>query len=319
VTKRARKGKPQPASAKPAEASAAPAKRTLGDRWNALFFAPRDPRLASVIRIGFALIVLIDLAVLAPDLRMWFSEDGVLPAGMGEQIINEHAITLFSYLPHTDWVLYGAFTIFVAQTVLLLVGWRTRIQAIGVFIWLVAFQHRNYAIVDAEDTVLRMFAFYLALCPAGWAFSLDARRRPADAPTPIPWALRLIQIQVSIIYLSSAIEKCLGDHWTRGTALYYVSRLDDAFGKWPMPRFPFESMTTVKLMSWSVLALELLLPVFLWIKRTRTIALVVAIVFHLAIDYTMNLFLFHWLMILGLLSFAEYDQLAGPVRRWRRA
>jgi hypothetical protein len=290
--------------------------RTFGDVWNALFFARRDPRLASVIRIGFAVIVLIDLAVLAQDLKRWFAESGLVPTGLGKQIIAEHAISLLSYLPHSDGVLYAAFGVFVAQTLLLLFGWHTRIQAIGVFIWLVAFQHRNYAIVDGEDTVLRMFAFYLALCPAGWAFSLDARRRPADVPTPIPWALRLFQIQISIIYLSSAIEKCLGTHWTHGTALYYVARLD-VFGKWPMPAFPFESMPIIKLMSWSVLALEMTLPILLWVKRTRKLALVVAIVFHLAIEYTMNLFLFHWIMILGLLSFAEYDELAR-LRRWRR-
>ena len=110
------------------------------------------------------------------------------------------------------------------------------------------------------------------------------------------------------------IEKTLGTHWTGGKALYFIARLDDAFGKWPMPAFPFESLAMIKVMSWTVLALEWSLPLFLWIKRTRKVALVVAIVFHLAIDYTMNLFLFHWIMILGLLSFAEFDELAF----WRR-
>ncbi len=291
--------------------------RGFGAAWNDFFFAARDPRLASVLRIGFALIVLVNLAVLAPDLRLWFSEDGLVPAATGEQIINEHALSLFSYLPHTDTVLYACFGVFVAQAVLLLLGWYTRVQAIGVFIWLVTFQHRNYAIVDGEDTVLRMFAFYLALCPAGWAFSLDALRRKPETPPPAPWALRLFQIQMSIIYLSSAIEKSLGTHWTGGRALYYIARLDDAFGKWPMPSYPFESFALIKIMTWGVLALEWLLPVLLWMKRTRKLALVVAIVFHLAIDYTMNLFLFHWIMILGLLSFAEYDDLAR-LKFWRR-
>ena len=39
----------------------------------------------------------------------------------------------------------------------------------------------------------------------------------------------------------------------------------------------------------------------------------------LAIEYTMNLFLFHWLMILGLLSFTELDELRRLVARIRRA
>ena len=54
----------------------------------------------------------------------------------------------------------------------------------------------------------------------------------------------------------------------------------------------------------------------LGLPRTRRIAIAVAIAFHLAIDYSMNLFLFHWLMILGVLSFAEHDELRWPP--WRR-
>jgi hypothetical protein len=96
-----------------------------------------------------------------------------------------------------------------------------------------------------------------------------------------------------------------------------VSRLDDAFGKFPLPGAVFETPWLIKLMSWSVLALEWLLPVLLWLKPTRRAAIVVALVFHLAVDYAMNLFLFHWLMILGILSFAEFAELRWPP--WRRA
>ncbi|TMQ25684.1 MAG: hypothetical protein E6J90_05460 [Deltaproteobacteria bacterium] len=120
-----------------------------------------------------------------------------------------------------------------------------------------------------------------------------------------------------MIYLSSAIEKSLGHDWPAGTALYYVARLDDAFGKLPLPGALFETLWLTRLGSWSVLALEWTLPVLLWIPRTRRVAIAVAIGFHLAIEATMNLFLFHWLMILGVLSFAEFDELRWPP--WRRA
>jgi len=53
--------------------------------------------------------------------------------------------------------------------------------------------------------------------------------------TPIPWGLRLFQLQMAVIYLSSAIEKTSGVDWREGTALYYVARLDDSFGKFPVP------------------------------------------------------------------------------------
>jgi hypothetical protein len=56
--------------------------------------------------------------------------------------------------------------------------------------------------------------------------------------------------------------------------------------------------------------------VLLWLRPTRRAAIAVALVFHLAVESSMNLFLFHWLMILGILSFAEFDELRWPP--WRR-
>jgi Vitamin K-dependent gamma-carboxylase len=311
------------ASASPASASSplpkpTPARRGLGGAWNGLFFAARDPRLASVLRIGYGILLLINLVMWAPDLRLWFSEAGLMPLAVGREIVNEHAPTVVGWVD-ADWWPWLCYGVLVASAVLLTAGWHTRIQAIIVLIGLTSFQNRNYAIVDGEDTLFRLFAFYLALCPAGWAFSLDARRRKRrqiTEPPPIPWGLRLFQIQMSVIYLSSAIEKSKGSEWTSGTALYYVSRLDDAFGKLPVPAFAFETLWITKLLTWSVLALEWGLPVLLWLRPTRRVAIVVAIVFHLSIEYSMNLFLFHWLMILGLLSFAEFDELRWPP--WRR-
>ena len=319
-------------AARPAGPAAPPprAPRGFTRAWDDLFFAARDPRLAAVLRIGYGALLLINLAVLAPDVPLWFSERGLLPAAAARELMTEHAPTVLGWVAAAwwPWLCYG---VLVAAAALLTAGWHTRIQAVIVLIGLTSFQDRNYAIVDGEDTLFRLFAFYLALCPAGWAFSLDARRRRRrggphepdehdehdehDDP-PIPWGLRLFQIQISVIYLSSAIEKSLGTDWTSGTALYYVARLDNYFGKFPVPGFVFETLWLTRLLSWSVLALEWALPVLLWLPRTRRIAIAVAIAFHLAIDYSMNLFLFHWLMILGVLSFAEFAELRWPP--WRR-
>jgi hypothetical protein len=320
VTARKR-GKATQAASRPRPAEPRPPATRSGftGAWNDLVFAERDPRLAGVLRIGYGVLLLINLVMWAPDLRLWFSESGVMPLSAAREIINEHAPTVLGW-SQAAWWLWLCYGVLIASAVLLTVGWHTRIQAIIVLIALTSFQDRNYAIVDGEDTLFRLFAFYLAVCPAGWAFSLDARRRKQRGialPPPIPWGLRLFQIQMSVIYLSSAIEKSLGTDWTSGTALYYVSRLHDSFGKLPVPALLFETLWITKLLTWSVLVMEWALPVLLWVKRTRRVAIVVAIVFHLSIEYTMNLFLFHWLMILGLLSFAEFDELRWPP--WRRA
>lgn len=299
-------------SAAKAKAKAqAPAKKGPGELWNDFFFAKRDPRLASVLRIGFGVLVLVNVLCLGTDLDYFFGEDGVLPAAKAALVINADATSLLHVVP-----LHLAYALFLAQTLLLIAGVGSRIQAVSVLVWLTAFQHRNYAIVDGEDTVMRLFAFYLALAPSGWAFSFDAwlrKRRHPDAEPPAPWGLRLMQLQMCVIYLSSAYEKSTGHDWTSGKAMYFVARLDDSFGRFPVPAYPFEHLWLIKLMTWGTLALEWGLPIALWVKKSRKTAVVVGLAFHLAIDWTMNLFLFHWLMMLGLVAFLEFDEL--PVLR----
>lgn len=272
-------------SAKPKPAPP-PKPRTLGDRWNAFFFAARDPRMGSVIRIGYALLLLVNLACWAPNLERWFGDAGVLPAEAARHVAG--LPSLVAYLPL--WVCFG---LLVAHTIALGAGFYPRVQAVCVLLWLTQFDNRNVAIIDGEDTVLRLFAFYLALLPT------DRKS--------VPWALRLFQIQLGVIYLSSAIEKTWGHDWTNGHALYYTARLDDWFGKLPVPGFVFDSTFA----TYSVLAIEWLLPLALFHPRTRKWAVAVGIAFHLGIEWTMNLFLFHWIMILGLLSFLDFDELVS--------
>ncbi len=275
--------------------------------WNRFFFCDRDPTICSVIRIAYATLLLINVLVWLPDLELWFSEAGVMPYAASRTVIDPDTLTLLGWLPKTTSVLWTCYAILLLQIVLLLVGFFSRLQAVCVFVWLVSFQHRNILLFDGEDTVFRLFCFFLIFVPSGYAYSIDAwrRRKHQNRNPPVPWGLRLFQIQMSIIYLSTGLAKASGTDWINGTALYYISRLDDLFGRFWLPSFIFESLTLIKILTWSVIALELTLPFALWCKRLRRPALALALLFHLITDYSMNLFLFQWIMIVGLLSFTK--------------
>jgi hypothetical protein len=302
--------------------SAAPLSwKDLAVGWRKLFLAPRDTRLCDAIRIGYALLLLIDVMVLWLDLERWFSGAGLVPYPVSRQVLDPDALSLFAWLPDTPTVARICALLFTAHIGLLLLGLLTRVQVVCVFVWLVSFQHRNILLVDGEDAVLRMIGFFLIFAPIGRHWALDRRWRKPErtgAPPPSAWALRLIQVQMSLIYLSTAWEKADGADWLDGTAMYYVSRLDDLFGRLPLPAFPFESLLLCQLLSWAVLVLETGLPITLWFRETRRAALVTAVLFHLATDYAMNLFLFHWIMIVGLISFAEPDDWQDGVTWLRR-
>jgi hypothetical protein len=67
----------------------------------------------------------------------------------------------------------------------------------------------------------------------------------------------------------------------------------------------------VALITWSVLLAELLCPLLLWFRETRLACVAILVLFHLGNEWTMNLFLFHWLMLCGWMAFltpADFQQ-----------
>lgn len=287
---------------------------SLRSLWNRFFFAEASQARCGVFRIAYASLLLINLLVWWPDLNRWFGESGVLDYEASRQVIDPDTFTLFAWLPQTGAVLWGAYLLLIGHTVLLLVGFYTRFQALAVFIWFTAFQHRNLLIFDAEDYLFRILAFLLILLPAGKYYALDSRKLPSDRVYPV-WPLRLAQIQICLVYVSSAWEKLRGEDWVDGLAFYYVSRLDSLFGRFPMPDILLESLFLMKLMTWMVLVLECLIPLGLWFRETRRWAIGAALLLHLSLEYTMNLFLFQLLMMACLVLFAEPANRKGFIRK----
>jgi uncharacterized membrane protein YphA (DoxX/SURF4 family) len=291
------------------------------------FHAPRDLRICALVRIGYALCVLIWLAVLFPDLQLWFGENGVLPLAGARQVMTSYSWSLLQWTPADNAFLYGAYATAILQTLLLLAGFWSRFNAACVFIWIVSFADRNTLILDAEDAVFRLVGFFLILMPCGARWSIDAaltaRRDPHSAlRTHGPaWGLRLLQIQMCLIFLSAALCKLEAPEWRDGSAMYYVARLDDYFGRFPTPDLLWQTPSIVRLITWSAVAAELLIPLLIWWPPARRWALLAALLFHLANEYTMHLFLFHWIMLVGWASFLTGDDLdwLGRVITGRRA
>lgn len=278
------------------------------ERFDAFLFQSCDPRLAPLLRILYAFLLIVYTSIWLRDGGVWFSDAGVLSQATAEQLGDGRRWSLLFWLPGTAPVVYGCLTALLVQAVLLLLGCWSRFQMACIFVWLVSFQHRNPLICDGEDTVFRMFAFLMIFLPldCGWSIVRSFSRRPRPAATSADaWALRLIQLQMTIIYASAAWTKLQGASWRDGTALYIVSHMNDHFGRLPWLAWWFDSLWLVQLQTWSVVAIEIFLPIALWLRPTRRLAIALGIVLHLGIEAIMNLFLFEWIMIVGLLAFVR--------------
>lgn len=285
--------------------------------WDRFLFEGCDPRIASVFRIGFAILILIQVAVVWNDAVMWFSDEGVLNVGTAKLTTRPLGWSLFYWVPSTPLWIHGALVALASHAVLMLLGVFSRVQAAAIFVWLVSLQNRNPLINDGEDTVFRIFAFMMIWLPLDAYWSILRRSHDSVARSrrySSAWGLRLIQIEMTAIYASAAISKLGGETWQNGTAMWYVSRMTDNFGRL-IPSVLFDHFWVTAGLTWGALFIEAVLPFALWHRQTRKIAILAGVALHLGIELSMNLFLFEWVMILGLLTFVVPSEWAFMARR----
>ncbi len=280
------------------------------------FFDGCDPRVVSLFRIGYSILLAIYVAVLFPDADRWFTDEGVLTAATSRRMTGDAHGSPFFYVssaPAVRWCL----GILMVHAVMLLLGIWSRLQVAFVFIWIVALQHRNLMTMDGEDVVFRWFAFIMIFLPLDYRWSLARwfRGRESTETPAQTWALRLIQIQMAVIFLSSAVCKLLGQTWWDGTALFYVAHMGDYFGRVSLLSSWFDEPWVYRSLTWGAVTIELIVSILIWFPRFRVVCMIAAIALHVGIELTMNLFLFQWLMVIGWLSFVKLQPLPRPCRR----
>lgn len=274
------------------------------------FMAPGDLRILNLIRPLFGVLTFINVFVVWWDRHMFFGPESAISREYYDfTTANDGGWSIFHILPWSVASVDYYFLVLMAALVFLILGVWPRLAALVVFVLFTGLLHGNALIFDGEDTVFRLFAFFMIFVPGPKSLRETAPEKSAETANPWPvWPLRMFQLQMCLIFYCCALQKMRGEVWTDGTAVYYIFRLYD-FYRIPMPEFLTENLAILKLLSWSVIALELSVPFLVWFKETRLPALVATILFHLALEASMSLFLFHWIMIVGWLSFVSVDEL----------
>ena len=280
------------------------------------WFEPTQPGPLGFFRVVFGALLLLWGILMRPGLLTWYSEQGMFPlAAMRTYNGSAPLINLLGRVTDTRLIAMFFIVYFVAA-LLLTIGFCTRGATIITFLCLASLHHRNVPILHGGDSVIRMLCFYLMFAPAGAAYSVDRLLRMrrgkehADSPNLIePWALRLIQIQVWIIYVCTLLAKISGTAWQNGTAVHYPIHLTD-LKRFPVP-FAGENLLAINLLTYGTLAIELSLVLFLWSPRYRGAALAGGIVMHLGIAYALNIPLFSCVMIISYLTFVRNNWLTA--------
>ena len=271
--------------------------------WNRFWFAPQPTSTLVLVRVAFGVVVLAWAASVLPVRSALFSTAGVLPHSP------EPSGGMWGVLD--AWSSDAAVAAVLAATAVaacaVVVGFMTRIATVVVFVGLVSFHARNPFAFNSGDTLLRGTAFFLMLAPCGAAFSVDAfRRRGRDAfrdfPARAPWALRLVQIQLSVLYLSSVWGKVRGTTWNDGTALSHVLSLAD-LRRFPLPGALVHSELLLNALTWGTLAVELAVALLIWNRAARPYVIAAGLGLHLGIDYSLRVGVFGMALAVSYLAF----------------
>jgi vitamin K-dependent gamma-carboxylase-like protein len=139
-----------------------------------------------------------------------------------------------------------------------------------------------------------LISFLMIFIPAHRSFSVDALERPQIRSETAPaWALWVLIAQVAIVYFYGGLAK-LNEDWFQGEPMRgWMAQSTD----FPLigPLFTEEWM--VYLFSYGGLLFDLLVvPLLLW-RRTRLVAFVLALGFHLMNSQLFTIGIFPWLAI----------------------
>lgn len=211
-------------------------------------------------------------------------------------------------LPHGLWPLVLGTWIVAAMC--LTVGYRSRLAA-GAVATLAAFVISFAGLYSNHLYLLATFATLLILADAGAAFSLDSRRVPArEAKRVSAWPVRLLQIQVSLVYLYAALSKVNQD-FLPGNVLFY--RADSALLLPNLDRVAFFPVFAG--MSIAAILTELFIAGALWVGRLRPAAIALGLMLHSAMlvvissspGLALKLMVFELLMLSSYLLFLNVE------------
>lgn len=291
--------------------------RAAVDKWNDFWFKPEATTPLAIVRIAYGLVMTGWTISLLPGLMAFFSRDGISPEVPAYDRSEEEGLwTIFALFP-SDAALVTAWVVLLVAAIFLTLGLFSRLSALVVFVLVMSLQRRTALVFNAGDGLLRIIGLYLALAPCGASLSLDRLRKSGreafwQFPLRAPVVIRLLQIQISIIYISTVWAKVRGGTWNDGTAVIYSLSLDD-LSRFPAPDFVLESAVLANLATWSVLAIELAIGVLVWNRTLRPYLLLVGVGMHLGVDIGLRVGFFSYAMFVVYLAFLPPERTGAVI------
>ncbi|MFM9059594.1 MAG: HTTM domain-containing protein [Planctomycetaceae bacterium] len=283
--------------------------REWAGAWNAFWFTPSDPLPLAVVRIATGLLLTWSTLVWLRDADAFFGAGGWLAPQdvwrMNDPLSVPWLWSWYFASPALATVLTG---LCVVAAVMLTVGLATPLAAAVSLAGVVSAVNRAPLNTFGLDDTLGLLLVGLLVGPSGARLSLDRRLGWAGQGGPsvsATIALRILQLQLCVVYFFSGCGKLLGASWWDGTAIWGAAAnpqyrtLDLTF----LARHPLiTNAVTLATLFWEVAYAALV-----WPRLTRRLFLAMAVAVHLGIGLAMGMMEFGLAMIALNLAFIPAD------------
>ena len=278
-----------------------------------------DLRALGLMRIGIALVIIADLLIRFGDLSAHYTGSGVWPSALLRNFGWQDGFWSVHRLFDTyAWEL-SLFIVHFMAAVFLLIGFKTKLTTLILWLLTVSLHNRNVFILQAGDDLLRMVLLWAVFMPWHVRYSVDSRREKRSALTSGFSYAGYFLLLVSV-YFFAAILKYSAEWHQEGSAIYYALSLEQlrlpGIGDW-LYGYP----RCMQALTWLVLVLEFLIAgLILWPSKkgiNRFIAFVLIVVLHAGIGATLYVGLFFvigMVSAIGLLPGFVFDKLENLLR-----
>lgn len=257
-----------------------------------------------MFRVLAGLLAAVDVALRARNLRLFYSDEGVLPPWLAREVVGDFAVSV--YLHVGDPSLVAA--LFVVQALVALalaVGYRTRVAAVLTFVLVVSLDLRNPLVTSYADVLFRLLLFWALFLPLGERWSVDAVRStapPCERVTSL--ASAGVLVQMVYMYVGNATHKWGLPAWESGEAAVLVLALEDVSFLLADALLSVPWLVQLGGVAWYyMVALAWLLVVLSGRSRTALVGLFVGA--HLSFAATVRIGAYPWVAVAGLVLFLQ--------------
>ena len=297
--------------------------------WSWLWFQSMTTMPLEIVRIGLGAALLVHYGMAIPYLIEFWSDAGFMPLSVALAEKVPWTFSLFFYFSE-PWQLIAFHALFLFCCTAFMVGWRTAWVKWIVLIGKISYDGRNPQLAYGADMVLCSLLVIMCFAPVGRAMSLDrvravraAKRQDLAATLPpyeSPWAgagIRLMQIQMAIIFFYTGVSKIKWEEWRDGDAIWLVFITNDYYSSFVLDVFAHHYWIS-NVATYATILVELAYPFLIWQRVTRPYLLSAAIALHVLIAAFLALIHFAFVMIMGHLSFLRPEWLHRLGAGWKQ-